>query len=80
MKKLVADVYGIVQGVGFRWFVETSAGELGVEARADNREDGSVHVVAFGDRERLLQLTALLRQGGRYSAVDRVEYTITDVK
>jgi len=77
MKRLVADVTGIVQGVGFRSFVERSAAQLGVTAVADNMDDGSVHVLASGDEERLLRLVALLRQGSRYSSVDRVEYTLS---
>jgi acylphosphatase len=78
MKRLVADVTGIVQGVGFRSFVYHSAAQLGVTAVADNMDDGSVHVLASGDEERLLRLVTLLRQGSRYSSVDRVDYTITD--
>jgi len=80
MKRLVADVTGIVQGVGFRSFVERSAAQLGVTAVADNMDDGSVHVLASGDEERLLRLVALLRQGSRYSSVDRVEYTLSDME
>jgi acylphosphatase len=41
-------------------------------------DDGTVHVVASGDEQRLLRLVALLRQGSRYSFVDRVDYTIMD--
>jgi len=80
MKRLVADVTGIVQGVGFRSFVERSAAQLGVTAVADNMDDGSVHVLASGDEERLLRLVALLRQGSCYSSVDRVEYTLSDME
>jgi len=78
MKRLVADVTGIVQGVGFRSFVYHFAAQLGVDAQADNRDDGSVHVTASGDEERLLRLVRLLRQGSRSSSVDRVDYTLTD--
>lgn len=78
MKRLVADVIGVVQGVGFRSFVYHSASQLCIDARADNMGDGSVHVVAYGDEQQLLQLMTLLRQGNRYSTVDRVKYTLTD--
>ncbi len=78
MKNLVADVSGIVQGVGFRYFVEQAAVGLGIDAKADNMNDGTVHVVASGDEQRLLRLVELLRQGSRYSSVDHVDYTITD--
>lgn len=78
MKNLVADVSGIVQGVGFRYFVEQTAVQLGINARADNMDDGTVHIVASGDEQRLLRLVELLRQGSRYSSVDHVDYVITD--
>jgi len=78
MKNLVADVSGIVQGVGFRYFVEQAAVGLGIDAKADNMNDGTVRVVASGDEQRLLRLVELLRQGSRYSSVDHVDYTITD--
>jgi len=78
MKNLVADVFGVVQGVGFRYFVEQTAAQLGIDVRADNMDDGTVHVIASGDEQRLLRLVEVLRQGSRYSSVDRVDYTITD--
>ena len=78
MKNLVADVSGMVQGVGFRYFVEQTAVQLGINARADNMDDGTVHIVASGDEQRLLRLVELVRQGSRYSSVDHVDYVITD--
>ena len=78
MKNLVADVSGMVQGVGFRYFVEQTAVQLGINARAENMEDGTVHIVASGDEQRLLRLVELVRQGSRYSSVDHVDYVITD--
>jgi len=78
LKNLVADVSGMVQGVGFRYFVEQTAVQLGINARAENMEDGTVHIVASGDEQRLLRLVELVRQGSRYSSVDHVDYVITD--
>ena len=39
-------VKGVVQGVGFRWFVSRQAESLGVSGRVWNRNDGSVEVIA----------------------------------
>jgi acylphosphatase len=58
--------------------VEQTGVQLGIDARAENMDDGTVHVVASGDEQRLLRLVELLRQGSRYSSVDRVDYTIMD--
>ncbi|HOV50882.1 MAG TPA: acylphosphatase [Candidatus Cryosericum sp.] len=78
MKKLTADVSGIVQGVGFRYFVGQQADLLGVEASAENMSDGTVHVIAYGDEAQLLRLVEALRRGSRYSSVERVDYSIED--
>jgi acylphosphatase len=80
MKRLVADVIGIVQGVGFRSFVYHAAAQLGISVLADNMDDGSVHVVASGDEQQLACLLTLLRQGSRASSVDRVDYDFTDIE
>ncbi|MCE5193751.1 MAG: acylphosphatase [Candidatus Cryosericum sp.] len=78
MKILTADVSGRVQGVGFRSFVERAAARLGLDARAENMDDGTVHVVASGDEHQLMRLVDLLKQGNRYSSVERVDYTIVE--
>jgi len=78
MKTLTADVSGRVQGVGFRSFVEQAAARLGLDARAENIDDGTVHVVASGDEHQLMRLVDLLKHGNRYSSVERVDYTIVE--
>jgi len=49
--RLTAWVDGLVQGVGFRWWVGSQALRLGVAAAATNLPDGRVKVVAEGGRE-----------------------------
>ncbi len=46
-------VHGIVQGVGYRAFVRYCALRIGVVGTVRNQQDGSVLVVAEGDRETL---------------------------
>ena len=41
-------VHGMVQGVGYRWFVRRAAGRLGVTGIARNLPDGGVEVLAEG--------------------------------
>src|SRR5512144_68237 len=66
-------VRGRVQGVGFRWFVEREAGTLGIAGWVRNNFDGSVEVLAMGNREQLSQLRSRLRAGPRAARVDDVE-------
>jgi acylphosphatase len=66
-------VRGRVQGVGFRWFVEREAHMLGIAGWVRNKSDGSVEVLAIGNRDQLLGLRSRLRQGPRAARVDDVE-------
>jgi acylphosphatase len=65
-------VQGRVQGVGFRWFVQREASELGLHGWVRNTEDGDVELVAAGEAADLDELRASLRRGPRGSRVDRV--------
>jgi acylphosphatase len=65
-------VSGRVQGVGFRWFVEREAAQLGITGWVRNREDGRVEVMATGTREQLGTLHSKLRDGPRAARVDEV--------
>jgi acylphosphatase len=65
-------VSGRVQGVGFRWFVEREAAQLGITGWVRNRDNGSVEVMATGTREQLNALHGRLREGPRAARVDEV--------
>jgi acylphosphatase len=71
--RLHADVYGRVQGVGFRAFVVETGITLGVTGWARNKWDGSVEVIAEADRQTLESLLAALHRGPRMANVARVE-------
>jgi len=66
-------VRGRVQGVGFRWFVEREAHLLGIAGWVRNNADGSVEVLAQGNRDQLSGLHSRLREGPRAARVDNVE-------
>jgi len=72
----MALVTGHVQGVGFRWWVQSQAEELGLSGTATNASDGHVEVLAEGERPELRQLLARLREDptthGRPGRVTRV--------
>ena len=53
---LKARVRGHVQGVGFRVFIRSAAWHLGVRGYVRNIPDGTVMIVAVGNRESLERL------------------------
>lgn len=66
-------VEGRVQGVGYRFFVERVAGDLGLAGYVRNLADGRVEVYAVGPPEKLSELAGYLWRGPRLSDVRRVE-------
>lgn len=71
---LHAVVHGLVQGVNFRSFVIRRANELGLTGYVRNvLLDGTVEVVAEGEREKLEQLLRYLEVGPRAARVKRVD-------
>ena len=65
-------ISGRVQGVGFRWFVEREAAQVGVTGWVRNCENGDVEVMATGTREQHSVLRDSLQRGPRAARVDRV--------
>jgi acylphosphatase len=65
-------VTGVVQGVGFRYFVRNTAAGLGLGGYVRNRPDGAVEVVAEGDRQAMSAFLAELKVGPRHASVTGV--------
>ena len=66
--RLEATVRGVVQGVGFRWFVMREAQRRALTGWVANEHDGTVRVVAEGPPEAIAALRSALRGGtGRSS-------------
>jgi acylphosphatase len=65
--------HGLVQGVGYRWFVWREAERLGLRGVVRNLPDGSVEVIAEGVTEALDRLERALSDGPSVARVDRVE-------
>lgn len=68
-------VRGRVQGVGFRWFVDHEARQLGLSGWVRNNLDGAVEVLAIGSQQQLEALRKKLEKGPRAARVDEVEET-----
>jgi len=71
--RLQATVHGRVQGVSFRFYTRRRATELGLTGHVRNAWDGSVEVVAEGQRAGLEELLAFLRVGPPAAVVTRVD-------
>jgi acylphosphatase len=71
---LYARIHGIVQGVGFRYSTIMRAKRCGLTGYARNMFDGTVEVVAEGQKADLESLLSWLQQGPSSAVVDRVEH------
>jgi acylphosphatase len=74
--KLSAKRYfirGRVQGVGFRYFAQREAVQLGVSGFTRNLDDGRVEVYAVGTPDQLADLAGRLWTGPRFADVRGVE-------
>lgn len=63
MASLHVQIWGRVQGVGFRWYVRVAGRRLQLSGWVRNRPDGSVEVAAAGSEDRLGELKKLLKRG-----------------
>ena len=70
--RIEATVEGLVQGVGFRWFVWRTAARLNVFGWVANRSDGAVQIVAEGPPPALDALVSALRAGPPGASVAEV--------
>jgi acylphosphatase len=68
-----ARVSGLVQGVGFRYFVYREATELSITGFVKNMADGRVEIWAEGPKPLLLEFLASLRVGPRFGRVEDVD-------
>lgn len=66
-------VRGRVQGVGFRWFVQQSASNIGVSGYTRNLDNGQVEVYAIGTPSQLSDLAAALWKGPRMADVRGID-------
>jgi acylphosphatase len=66
-------IRGRVQGVGYRYFAQRAAVELGLTGYTRNLDDGRVEVYAAGPAAKLSELAGMLHRGPRWSDVRGVE-------
>lgn len=74
LERLIALVIGRVQGVGFRWWAQRQAEQLGLTGWVRNRDDErSVEVLAEGAAGQLDAFEQRLREGPHGARVERVD-------
>jgi acylphosphatase len=73
MKSVTITVNGRVQNVGFRYYAQKSALELGIHGFVKNRSDGSVYIEAEGNEADLATFIAWCHRGPAWSRVDEVQ-------
>ncbi len=65
--------HGMVQGVGFRFFVRERSLQYGIKGWVRNLHDGTVEIHAQGEEEQLNQFIADVRKGPSFSHVSRLD-------
>ena len=70
------QIYGVVQGVGFRWAVQMQAQEMGLPGTVRNNPDGSVTIVVQGEPSELDAFTKDLGKAARFAHISRIDTEI----
>ncbi|QUF66244.1 acylphosphatase [Bacillus atrophaeus] len=68
--RIIAD--GRVQGVGFRYFVQSEADRYKLAGWVKNRDDGRVEILAEGSEESLKPFLNAVKKGSPFSEVTNV--------
>ena len=66
-------VYGRVQGVGFRYFVQRVGNYLGVVGNVQNCPDSTVEIVVQGSEKKIAEFIKQVEKGPSLSRVDRLD-------
>ena len=83
MHRYFIQVFGRVQGVGFRYFANYTAAALDLTGWVKNCEDGSVQLEVQGKEESISLFIEKLKEGNRFTKIDnmnlkKVETIISD--
>ena len=73
IKYLEVQIFGRVQGVGFRYFIKRQASKIGMRGFCKNLEDGSVLVNVSGENQILKDFLKKLHKGPLFARVDHLE-------
>jgi acylphosphatase len=77
MEKIIAmqiQVFGRVQGVGFRYYTQKKANELEIAGFVKNKADGSVFIEAEGIEKTLNEFLLWCHKGPSWARVQDVKF------
>ena len=77
MKSYHLQIFGHVQGVGFRASLAHEAAHLGINGWVRNRRDGSVEALIFGEEAALDRLILWAKKGPAMARVDQLLQTLS---
>ena len=80
MKEVRIEVYGRVQGVMFRDNVKKLSDSLKLKGFVMNKEDGSVSILAQGDKNSLSQLVLFVQKEPGFSKIESMSYIFSDAE
>jgi acylphosphatase len=66
-------VSGLVQGIGYRYYIYRQAVQLGLTGYVRNLPTGQVEIVASGDKGLIDEMVEAARVGPRYASVSDVQ-------
>lgn len=72
-KAAILNVYGKVQGVGFRFYTHKKAIELQISGFVKNMADGSVYIEAEGESAQLEEFVNWCEIGPSWARVSKIE-------
>ncbi|MHC1739227.1 MAG: acylphosphatase [Ignavibacteriaceae bacterium] len=75
MERAEIIVNGLVQGVGFRYFVYRNAMRLGLKGYVKNRYTGEVLTAVEGEKWAIDELYKIIKTGPQYSSVKKSNIT-----
>lgn len=73
MKRMEAQIFGLVQGVGFRFFVCHRARQLGLLGFVRNLSDSTVEIIAEGDELQLEALVESMETGSSGARISKIQ-------
>ena len=74
MKRIIINVYGLVQGVFFRYTTRKVARRLGLTGYVKNMPDGSVYIEAEGPEDKINELLEFAKKGPKHAQVEKTDY------